>query len=108
MKVASSFWHEMMFGYDWEESLKLSIAHTETTPQQSTYRISVTLLDDLVRAILQYQSALNVPLQAVLLACYYLFLFKLTENKTDFCMGMVVNNHHRSEFREIIGPFTNL
>ena len=102
-KVTSHFWHEMMFDYDWN--------HQKETPHQeitSIYTISFTLTDHLAKVIRDYASTTSIPLPALFLTCYYVFLFKLTDNKTDLCVAMTVNDNHRPEWKDVIHTFVNL
>lgn len=79
MKAASDFWREMMFEYDWNHQSNLPIGHPQT--------FSLTLNQDLTQAFADYASAREIPLSALFLTCYYVFLFKLTNNETDLCIG---------------------
>ncbi|CAF1668429.1 unnamed protein product, partial [Adineta ricciae] len=41
----------------------------------------------------------------LLLACYYAFLFKLTNGEQDLCIGMNINGRYKDELHSIIGSF---
>ena len=111
MKAASDFWHELMFEYDWNHQLNLPIDHSQNASRQhisSAYTFSLTFNEDLTQAIVDYASSTEISLSALLLTCYYVFLFKLTNNQTDLCIGTNTDSRYTSELKEVIGIFNNL
>jgi hypothetical protein len=103
MKMASSFWHETMLEYDWNRQLNLPTDHQQKSNQLHigcAYTASLTLVD--------YASASDIPLSALLLTCYYVFLFKLANGETDLCVGMSVNSRYTIELQDVIGTFINM
>ncbi|CAM4920606.1 unnamed protein product [Rotaria socialis] len=111
MKQASTFWHEIMFDYDWDRHLNFPIDHKYKSLEQPTgfaYSTTVKLHDDLATTLSDYASAMKMSLLPLLLACYYLFLFKFTNGETDLCIGVHVSSRDRFELQNIIGTFINI
>ena len=103
MKMASAFWRETMFEYDWNRQ-----RNSNEKRSGRAYTVSYTFDDKTTKALIDYTSATNVPLLALFLTCYYIFLFKFTQTETDLCVAMNVNGRYKDEFNDIIGPFMNL
>jgi hypothetical protein len=111
MKVASAFWHETMFEYDWNRHIGLPVDRQRNSDERRTgraYTSSFTFDDDVGKAFINYASATNVPLLSLWLTCYYIFLFKLVNIDTDLCVGMNVDSRYKPELNNIVGAFINL
>jgi hypothetical protein len=110
-KVASAFWCEMMFDYDWNRHLDLPIDQQRQFDERrisSAYSSSFKFDDDVAEMLMDYASVANIPLMPIFLTCYYVFLFKFAKNETDLCVGMNVTSRYRPELKNIIGTFVNL
>lgn len=111
MKVSSSFWHEIMFEYNWNHHLTLPIDYQQKSDKEQIdypYTTSFNFNHNITKAIIDCALLMDIPLLSVLLTCYYIFLFKLTNNETDLCVAMIINSRYRSELENIIGACNNL
>jgi hypothetical protein len=111
MKIASAFWHETMFEYDWNHSIGLPVDRQRNSDEHRTGRAfstSFTFDDEIGKALINYALIMNISLLSLLLTCYYIFLFKLVNNETDLCVGMNVNSRYKPALHNIIGTFINL
>lgn len=111
MKMASAFWHETMFEYDWNLHIAMPTDRQRNSNERRSgraYTSSFKFDDNIASALIDYASAMNVSLLSLLLTCYYIFLFKLVQTKTDLCVAMNVNSRYKPELNNIIGPFTNM
>ena len=68
--------------------------------------LSFALSKDLSEMISSLANAKSMTLFQLLLACYQLFLHKITR-QTDICVGGVAANRYRSELEPLIGMFVN-
>ena len=94
IKDDESFWREIMFDYDWNHHINLSVP-IDKLESDCDYLSSYKYLeDDLTRKFIEYATAHNVSLESLFLTCYYIFLFKLASNETDLCIAMtdMLNN----------------
>lgn len=111
MKVSSSFWHEMMFGYNWNHHLTLPIDYQQKSDKEHIgydCTTSLKFTDDIAKALIDYVSLMDISLLSLLLTCYYVFLFKLNNDETDLCVAMNADSRYRPELENVIGTFTNL
>jgi non-ribosomal peptide synthetase component F len=70
--------------------------------------VSFDFGEDLSHHFLACASSNNIEAQHLALACYYVFLFKLTNGERDLCIGMNMDNRYRDELKSIIGIFENI
>ncbi|CAF3827398.1 unnamed protein product [Rotaria sp. Silwood1] len=80
-KIASTFWRETMFGYDWNHPADLPIDRQRNYEKPHTgfaYTAGFKFDDDVAKDLINYASTANISLQALSLACFYVFLFKIT------------------------------
>lgn len=111
MKMATEFWHQTMFQYNWNRPLFLLTDRQRKSDEKRTgrtYTINFTFDNNLSQAFINYASAMNVSLLSLFLTSYYIFLFKLAPTETDLCVAMNVNSRYKSQLNHIIGPFMNL
>ena len=108
MSEARAFWKQHLDGYS-NTYLSLPYDHSLThdrhrSGQGST--IMMKLSSDIVNHLLAFITHHNKTLHQVVLAAFYVFLFKLTQD-TDLCVLTVSANRHRSELENLIGVFVN-
>ncbi len=111
MKVSSSFWNEMMFGYNWNHHLTLPIDYQQKSDKEHIgydYTTSLKFTDDIAKALIDYASLMDISLLSLLLTCYYVFLFKLSNDETDLCVATNVDSRYKAELENVIGTFANL
>lgn len=111
MQLSQRFWHQLFDGYDFERLLSLPIDRsyhrTEGKLQRAALVTSVQSVFDenLSRSFLAYASSHNVTPFQLGLACFYAFLFKLSDSERDLCVACSHENRYRPEFSNIIGLF---
>jgi hypothetical protein len=111
MKISNSFWHEIMFEYNWNHHLTLPIDHQQKSDKEHigyACTTSLKLTDDITKALIDCASLMDTPLLSLLLTCYYVFLFKLSNNETDLCVAMSIDSRYKTKLENIIGTFNNL
>ena len=110
MTGASMYWLDALHGCNLDRSLALPYDRYRLVDEQRTGRSRSVTLDfgeDLSHAFLACASANSISPQHLALACYYVFLFKLTNGERDLCVGMSVNTRYRDELQSVIGLFEN-
>jgi hypothetical protein len=111
MKMASAFWREIMFEYDWNHHIVLPHDRQRNSDERRSgraYTVSFTFDDNTAKVFINYASATDASLLTLFLTCYYVFLFKLTQTETDFCVAMNMNSRYKPEWNNIVGAFVNL
>ena len=69
--------------------------------------VSFDFGQDLSHHFLTYASSNNITPEYLALACYYAFLFKLTNGERDLCIGMNTHGRYKEELMSVIGMFVN-
>ena len=69
--------------------------------------LSFTLTSDLSATVRSFAASQNMTLFQLFMACYQLFLHKLTRG-SDICVGGVSANRYRAEVQQLIGMFVNI
>ncbi|CAF3869628.1 unnamed protein product [Adineta steineri] len=107
---ASMFWHDALHNYKLYQSLSLPYdRYRPTNEYRSGFGTSISFdLDrDLCDTFLHYTSSQNISIEHLALSMYFVFLFKLTNEQTDLCIGMNVDGRYRDELKSVIGMFVN-
>ncbi|CAF0911476.1 unnamed protein product [Adineta steineri] len=110
MNKARRFWANLMHGYDWDKIRYLVRDENRTDQHYSGrgYTTAFTINQDLVDAMMLFASTNNVTMFSLYLACYYAFLFKLTNHSNDMCVVSSIANRSEKEIQDMIGMFVNL
>ena len=110
MAMASAFWLETLRDYEMNRPLALPFDRHRLSDEQRTGRGTSASFDfgeDLSRAFLAYATMSNTTPELLSLACYFAFLFKLTNGERDLCVGMNTHRRYKDELQSIIGMFVN-
>jgi hypothetical protein len=110
MTVANMFWLDTLHDCNLDRSLPLPYDRHHLSDGHRTGRgtsVSFDFGQDLSRDFFAYASSNNIALQHLSLACYYVFLFKLTNGEKDLCVGMDIANRYKEELKSVIGVFVN-
>ena len=111
MTAASMYWRENLHDYNIDQSLPLPFDRYRLSNEHRTDRGTSVAFDfgeDLAQAFLAYSSSNNIKLEHLALACYYAFLFKLSNGANDLCVGMKTQNRYKDELKSMIGLFENV
>ncbi|CAF4307039.1 unnamed protein product, partial [Adineta steineri] len=110
MNKARRFWANLMHGYDWDKIRHLIPNEDRTDRHHSGrgYSTAFTIDQDVVDAMMLFASTNNVTMFSLSLACYYTFLFKLTNHDDDLCVVSSAANRPEKELQDMIGMFVNL
>ena len=87
--VSITFWHEILRDYESDRILPLPNDRQLVCVDARTDRVwSITFYfnSDISRALVDYASTANTTPKLLLLTCYYIFLFKLTNGEKDLCV----------------------
>ncbi len=108
MTAASTYWIEHLHNYKIDRSLLLPFdRHRLSNEHDTGYGTSITFDfgQDLSQLFVTYSSLYNIKFEYLTLACYYVFLFKLSNGEKDLCIGMNIDNRYRKELKSLIGLF---
>ncbi|CAF3787875.1 unnamed protein product, partial [Adineta steineri] len=110
MTGASMFWLDALHECKLDHPLSLPFDRYRLAKEHRTGRGTSISFDfglDLSHDFLIDASSNSVSLEYLALATYYVFLFKLTNEQRDLCIGMNTHGRYRNELRSIIGMFVN-
>ncbi|CAF4054411.1 unnamed protein product, partial [Adineta steineri] len=110
MSGASMFWLDALRGCKLDQPLSLPCDRYRLSNEHRTGRgtsISFDFGQDLSHDFFTHASSNDISLEQLVLATYYVFLFKLTNGEKDLCIGINTHGRYRDEFRSIIGMFVN-
>jgi non-ribosomal peptide synthetase component F len=111
MTAASMFWLDTLHDYNLDRSLTLPYDRYRLSNEHRTSRGTTVSFDfgqHLSHDFLTYASSNNIEPQHLVLAIYYVFLFKLTNGERHLCIGININNRYRDELKSVIGLFENI
>ena len=111
MTAATMYWLENLHDCKLDQSLPLPFDRYRLSNELNTGRRTSVAFDfgeDLSQAFLSYSSFYDTKLEHLALACYYVFLFKLTNGEKDLCVGMKTQNRYKDELKSMIGLFENV
>ncbi len=111
MAGASMFWLDTLHDCHLDRSLPLPYDRYRLVDEHRSGRgisVSFDFSQDLSHHFLAYASSNDINLQHMALACYYVFLFKLTNGEKDLCIGMNTDGRYRDELKPVIGLFDNI
>ena len=111
MTAATMYWLENLHDYNLERSLPLPFDRYRLAGEHRTDRGTSVTFDfgqELSQAFLIYSSLHKIKLDHLALACYYVFLFKLSNGEKDLCIGMKTHNRYKDELKSMIGLFENI
>ncbi|CAF1086100.1 unnamed protein product [Adineta steineri] len=110
MNKAHRFWANLMHGYDWDKIRYLAPDEDRIDRHHSGrgYSTAFAINQDIVDAMMLFASTNNVTMFSLSLACYYAFLFKLTNHDDDLCVVSSAANRPEKELQDMIGMFVNL
>ncbi|CAF4097654.1 unnamed protein product, partial [Adineta steineri] len=106
MNKARRFWANLMHGYDWDKIRHL-VPDKDRTDQHYSgrgYTTAFTINQDVVDSMMLFASTNNVTMFSLSLACYYAFLFKLTNHDDDLCVVSSAANRPEKELQDMIAP----
>jgi non-ribosomal peptide synthetase component F len=104
------FWLDMLYECNIDEPLPLPFDRYRLSDEHRTDRgisVSFDFGEYLSHEFLTYSSLNNIAPEHLALACYYAFLFKLTNGKCDLCIGMNTDGRYKEELMSVIGMFVN-
>ncbi|CAF1565929.1 unnamed protein product, partial [Didymodactylos carnosus] len=107
---ACLFWKQLLNEYDFnKQQLQLPYDYHLNSLQRSGYSsfIRIELDLELVEQMINYKQLMNISFFQLCLTCYYLLIYKMTQEK-DLCIGIAVANRYRSELQSMLGMFVNL
>jgi len=110
MSGASMFWLDTLHGCHLDRSLPLPYDRYRLSNEHRTGRgtsVSFDFGQDFSHQFLAYASSNTITLEYLSLACYYAFLFKLTDGERDLCIGMDIDNRFKDELKSVVGVFVN-
>ncbi|CAF3968505.1 unnamed protein product [Adineta steineri] len=110
MTGARMFWLDTLHGCQLDRPLSLPYDRHRLTDEHRSGRGTSVSFDfglDLSHLFLSYASSNNIQPQHLILAAYYVFLFKLTNGERDLCIGINTYGRYREEFKQVIGMFVN-
>jgi non-ribosomal peptide synthetase component F len=110
MTGASVFWLDTLHDCHLDRSLPLPYDRHRLSNEHRSGRgtsISFDFGQDLSHHLLVYASSNNMSVQCLALACYYAFLFKLTNGEKDLCIGMDTDGRYKEILMSVIGMFEN-
>ncbi|UJR17611.1 hypothetical protein I4U23_004507 [Adineta vaga] len=106
----SSFWRDLFSNYDFNQKLPIPYSSlsskTEGDRSGLALLISFELEEELVEQIIQQMNQMNLSLFQLMLTCYFIFLYKLTQQQ-DLCIGFLNANRYHYETQSMIGMFVN-
>ncbi|CAF0904258.1 unnamed protein product, partial [Didymodactylos carnosus] len=108
---AKAFWKQLLDGYDLCEDSQLPYDYRLTSDSKRTGLgtcITFQLDKHVVDTMSEYAQELQVSMFQLCLAFFFVYLFKLSNGKTDQCVGSVNANRYREELQSILGMFVNL
>ena len=111
MGIANIFWLDTLHDYKINQPLSLPFDRyrlSDEHPNSRAISIAFDFGEDLTYDFLAYASSNKIKLEHLALACYYGFLFKLTNGERDLCIGMNTNVRYREERMSMIGMFENV
>ncbi|CAF1435179.1 unnamed protein product, partial [Didymodactylos carnosus] len=107
VQLARQYWKQLLDGYDITKQLQLPYDRVAET--RTGHGSAVTCaIEPYTIAIRQYCADNGVTVFEVFMACYCVFLFKLTNFDNDICIGSINANRYRQELENVIGMFVNL
>jgi non-ribosomal peptide synthetase component F len=110
MSGASMFWLDTLHGCHLDRSLPLPYDRYRLSNEHRTgcgTSVSFDFDQDFSHQFLAYASSNTITLEYLALACYYAFLFKLTDGERDLCIGMDIDNRFKDELKSVVGVFVN-
>ncbi|CAF0897146.1 unnamed protein product [Adineta steineri] len=110
MTGASMFWLDALHDCKLDQPLSLPFDRYRLSNEHRTGRgtsISFDFGQDLSHDFLTHASSNDISLEQLALATYYMFLFKLTNEENDLCIGINTHGRYRDELNSIIGMFVN-
>ncbi len=110
MTGANMFWLDTLHDCHLDRSLPLPYDRYRLSNEHRTghgISISFDFGQNLSHHFLVYASSNNMSLQCLAIACYYAFLFKLTNGEKDLCIGMDTDGRYKEELMSVIGLFVN-
>ncbi|CAF4034050.1 unnamed protein product, partial [Adineta steineri] len=112
MTGASMFWLDVLHDCKLDQPLSLPYDRYRLSNEHRSGRgtsISFDFGHDLSHHFLIHASSNNISLEHLTFAIYFIFIFKLTNEQTDLCISMNINNNrYRDELKSIIGLFENV
>jgi len=111
MNGASMLWLDILHDCNLDQSLPLPYDRYRLSDEHRTGRgtsISFDFGQDLSHHFLAFASSNNINPQHLSLACYYVFLFKLTNGERDLCIGMNTHGRYKKELMSVIGMFVKI
>ncbi|CAF3873126.1 unnamed protein product [Adineta steineri] len=106
MNKARRFWTNLMQGYNWDK-IRYLVRDEDRTDQHDSgrgYSPAFTIDQDVVESMMLFASTNNVTMFSLSLACYYAFLFKLTNHDDDLCIVSSAANRPEKEIQDMIAP----
>jgi non-ribosomal peptide synthetase component F len=110
MTAANMFWLDTLHDCKIDRVVPLPFDRYRLSDEHRTGRgtsVSFDFGEDLSHHFLAYALSKNIKPQHLALACYYAFLFKLTNGEKDLCIGMNTHGRYKKELMLVVGMFVN-
>ncbi|CAF1349893.1 unnamed protein product, partial [Didymodactylos carnosus] len=108
---AKEYWTKLLDGYNQDKQLSLPCDYKQLDQQIQQHQTGhcssteIQLNRELIKQMLDYSQKMNITMFQLCLSCYYLLLFKLTQEH-DLCTGSINDNRDGSELSSMIGTNT--
>ncbi|CAF1587099.1 unnamed protein product [Rotaria magnacalcarata] len=110
MGTAYTCWHEALRDFEINRSLLLPFDRRRVYGEHRSGHVTLVSFDfddNLSQRIILCASENMKSILHIILASYYVFLFKLSNGERDLCVGMNINGRYKSELDSLIGVFVN-
>ncbi|CAF2033876.1 unnamed protein product [Rotaria magnacalcarata] len=110
MGTAYTCWHEALRDFEINRSLLLPFDRRRVYGEHRSGYVTLVSFDfgdNLSQRIILCASENMKSILHIILASYYVFLFKLSNGERDLCVGMNINGRYKSELDSLIGVFVN-
>ncbi|CAF4173115.1 unnamed protein product, partial [Rotaria sordida] len=111
MTAASMFWLDTLYDCNLGQSLPLPFVRYRLSDEHRTdcgISFSFDFGEDLSHDFFSYSSSHGITVEQLTVASYFAFLFKLTNEESDLCIGMNTNGRYKEELKPMIGMFVNV
>jgi non-ribosomal peptide synthetase component F len=107
LNKSENFWEDLFLDYNFKQKLNLPYDDKLFNSISTGSFYSFNIDKSLTRQIFRYKNKMNITLFRLFLSTFYVYLFKLTQDK-DICITGTTTNRFREELNNIIGPVENL
>ncbi len=105
VKEADAFWVETLRDYEIDRPLPLHCDRrrlSATSRTNDVWSITFNFDSNLSSVFMDYMSLMSKTLDELTFACYYVFLFKITNGERDLCVGRNIGVGYQLELHHPI------